>query len=123
MSAVADLSANYKREDLLESNARFSIYGATAGFRAGVRVGRLYEFAQVTSGVVRASGTSFGVTDTRYAFAVQPGLGVDYPFSRTLAVRAQFDVRLIRSGPEGNEGGRQYRFGLGIVYRRLYLLI
>lgn len=123
LNAVADVSANYKSEDLLESNARFSIFGATAGLRAGARVGRLYEFGQVTTGVVRASGTSFGITDTRYAFVVQPGVGVDYPVGRALAIRAQFDVRLIRSGPDGNEGGRQYRVGLGIVYRKLYLFI
>lgn len=123
LNAVADVSANYKREDLLESNARFSVYSATAGLRAGALVGRLYEFAQLTTGVVRASGTAFGVTDTRYSLVVQPGFGVDYPISHTLALRAQFDVRLIRSGPEGNEGGRQYRFGLGIVYRKLYIFI
>jgi len=118
IEAVVDVSASYRHMDLVGAQARLSVYGAMAGARAAATVARFIEFVQLAAGFVRSSGTVFDVTDTHYAFALQPGVGVDYPLNRTLRVRAQFDARLIRNGSGGNEGRRQYRFAFGLVYRR-----
>jgi hypothetical protein len=59
----------------------------------------------------------FGETSASRSFAVQPGVGVDYPLTRAWAARAQLDARLIRSQPDASNGGHQYRFAAGLVYR------
>jgi hypothetical protein len=117
LSAVADVSGNHKTISAFGSDVHISVHTAMAGVRGSVRAGRLTEFAQVVAGVVRGSGTAFGFTSTTNAFGVQPGLGVDYPLTRRLAGRAEFDVRFIHSQPAGNNAAYEYRFLAAIVYR------
>lgn len=117
LAAVADASGGYKTEDAFGARVRLSAHALLFGARAGARIGRLAEFAQILAGVVRGSGTAFGFTETSSAFAVQPGAGVDYPVSKHMAARGQVDVRFIRNKPGGNEAGYEYRFAASLVYR------
>jgi hypothetical protein len=117
LSAVVDVSGQYKTLSLVNADARLSTHTLMAGLRASARVGRLTEFGQIAAGVMRASGSAFGATTTGASLAVQPGVGVDWPLTRRWAARAQIDVRLLRSQPDAVNGGYQYRFATGIVYR------
>jgi hypothetical protein len=117
LSAVADISGQYKTIALLGSDAKLSVHTVMGGIRASARIGRLTEFGQVLAGVVRTSGSAFGSTTVNRALGVQPGAGVDYRLSRRFAARAELDVRLIRSQPDENNSGYQVRFVAGLVYR------
>lgn len=117
LDVVADASGGYKTEEAFGAPVRLSAHALLFGGRAGARIGRLIEFAQILAGVVRGTGTAFGFTETTSTFAVQPGAGVDYPVSTHLAARAQVDVRFIRNKPNGNEAGYEYRFAAALVYR------
>jgi hypothetical protein len=117
LTAVADVSGSYRTEDLFGAQVRMRAYGVFGGGRLSARLGRVTEFAQLLAGVVRGSGTAFGFTDTTNAFALQPGIGIDYPVTRRFAGRGQLDVRFIRNQPNGNEAGYEYRFSAALVYR------
>jgi hypothetical protein len=117
LSAVADVSGSYNTEEAFGAELRMRAHGVFGGGRASARLGRLTEFAQFLAGVVRGSGTAFGFTDTTNAFALQPGVGVDYPLTDRLAARGQLDVRFIRNQPNGNEAGYEYRFSAAVAYR------
>jgi hypothetical protein len=116
-SAVGDASGQYATIALAGTDATLSMHALLGGIRASGRIGVLTEFGQLLAGVVRASGSAFGSTSAANSFAVQPGVGVDYPLGPAWAVRAQFDVRLIRSQPDATNGGSQYRFVAALVYR------
>ena len=116
-SLVADASGQYKTIDLFIDNARLRVHTVMGGGRAAARVGRLTEFGQVLIGVVRTSGSAFGVTTTGQSLGVQPGIGVDYPRDAPWAARAQLDVRLIRPQADASNGGLQYRFVAALTRR------
>jgi hypothetical protein len=117
LSAVADVSGGYDTEEAFGADLRVRAHGVFGGGRAAARLGRLTEFAQLLAGLVRGSGSAFGFTDTTTAFALQPGVGVDFPLADRLAARGQLDVRFIRNQPNGNEAGYEYRFSAALVYR------
>jgi hypothetical protein len=118
LSAVGDVSGQYRTIALLNADARLSVLSVMGGVRASAGVGRLTEFAQILTGVVRTSGSAFGSTATAHSLGVQPGIGIDYPLTPAWALRGEFDVRLIRSQPDATNGSYQYRFAAGLVYRR-----
>src|SRR4051812_41605947 len=117
LSLVADVSGHYKTVPLVTADARLSTLAIMGGLRGSARVGRLREFGQVVAGLVRSSGSAFGLTTTGQSLAVQPGAGVDYPVTTRWAVRAEIDVRLMRSQPDAVNGGYQYRFATVLAYR------
>jgi hypothetical protein len=117
-SAVADVSGQYATIALADTDATLGMHALMGGARASGQIGVFTEFAQVLAGVTRASGSAFGSTSAAHAFAIQPGIGLDYPLTAAWAVRAEFDVRLIRSQPDATNGGSQYRFVAAVVYRR-----
>jgi hypothetical protein len=117
LSAVADVSGQYKTIALVESDARLSVHTVMGGVRASARIGRLTEFGQALVGTVRVSGSAFGSTTSSHSLGIQPGAGVDYPLGRSFAARAELDVRLIRSQADTNNSGYQFRFVAGLVYR------
>ena len=117
LAAAADVSGSFKAEEAFGTALHFRPHAIVGGGRVHARLGRATEFAQVLAGVVRGSGTAFGFTDATNAFAVQPGVGLDYPLNDRLAARGQLDVRFIRNQPEGNEAGYEYRFSAAVVYR------
>ncbi|HKB13637.1 MAG TPA: hypothetical protein VKD69_23380 [Vicinamibacterales bacterium] len=117
LSAVADVSGGYRTDDLFGAELDMRVHGVVAGGRASARLGRVTEFVQLLGGVVRGSGVAFGFTDTTNAFALQPGVGIDYPLSSRIAARGQLDARFIRNQPAGNEAGYEYRFSVALVYR------
>ena len=118
LSAVGEAGGNYATIEGFASDTRLSVHAVMAGARAFAKIGRLTEFLQVVAGTTRASGSRFGVTETHWAFAVQPGVGLDLPLRRQLSARAQIDARYIRSRPDGNDAGHQIRFVAAIVYHR-----
>ena len=117
LAAAADVSGSYNTEEAFGATLHFRTHAIVGGGRVHAKLGRATEFAQLLAGIVRGSGTSFGFTDTTTAFALQPGVGLDYPLGDRLAARGQLDVRFIRNQPEGNEAGYEYRFSAAVVYR------
>ena len=117
LAAVADVGGNYKTISSFGSEVRVSVHTAMGGVRGSARVGRVTQFGQLLAGIVRGSGTAFGFVSTSHAFGLQPGIGIDVPLNHSLAGRAEIDVRFIRSQPDGNDAGHEYRFVAGIVYR------
>ena len=117
LSAVADVSGQYKTVALVGSDAQLNVHTVMGGVRASARLGRLTEFAQVLVGDVRTAGSAFGATTVSHSLGIQPGVGLDVPLARALSVRAQLDLRLIRSQPDTTNSGYEYRFVAGLVYR------
>jgi len=117
-AAVADVSGQYKTVALLNADARLRVHTVMAGVRGSARLGRLTEFGQILTGVVRTSGSAFGSTTTVHAIGVQPGAGVDYPLTPSWAARAELDVRLIAAQQDAQNAGTQLRFAACLVYRR-----
>jgi hypothetical protein len=116
LSAVADVSGQYKTIPLFESEARLTVHSVMGGLRVSARLGRLVEFGQVLAGIVRTSGSAFGSTTSGQSFGVQPGAGIDYLLARTWSARAELDIRLIAAQPDAQNGGHQYRFVAALVY-------
>ena len=117
LSAVADVSGHHTTVAGTGSDLRLSVLAAMGGLRASGHIGRVTEFGQLLAGVARGSGTAFGVTTTTSAFALQPGVGLDYPLRAAFSARAEVDLRLIKDQGEGNSAGHEYRFLVGLVYR------
>ena len=117
LSAVADVSGQYKTVALVGSDAQLNVHTVMGGIRASARLGRLTEFAQVLVGDVRTAGSAFGATTVSHSLGIQPGVGVDFPPASRLSARAQLDLRLIGSQPDAGNRGYQYRFAAGVVYR------
>jgi hypothetical protein len=117
IAAVADVSGQYKTVVLVNADARLSVHTLLGGVRASARLGRLTEFGQILTGVVRTSGSAFGSTTTVHAIGLQPGAGVDYPLTPRWAVRAQLDVRLIAAQQDAQTARTQLRFAACLVYR------
>ena len=117
LSAVADASGQYTTIALVGSEARLSVHTVMGGVRASARIGALTQFGQVLVGIVRASGSAFGSTEVSHSLGIQPGVGADYPLTRTFTARAELDIRLIRHQPTTDNSGYEYRFVTGLVYR------
>jgi hypothetical protein len=117
LAAVVDVGGGYKAVDAFGSDIHLSAHAVLGGARASARVGRIAESVQLLAGVVRGSGAAFGFTETTHAFAIQPGVLVDYPLTARVAARGQLDLRFIRHQPEGDEAGYEYRFSAAVVYR------
>jgi hypothetical protein len=117
ISAVADVSGQYKTIALVGSDARLSVHTVMGGVRASGRIGRLTEFGQVLAGVVRASGSAFGSRNVHHSLGIQPGVGADYPLAQRFAARAELDLRLIENQPDSSNHGYEYRFVAALVYR------
>ena len=117
LSIVGEAGGNHRTVSGYGSDFSLSVFSAMAGPRVSVRIGRFTEFVQVLAGVVRGSASGFGVTTTSTAFGVQTGIGLDYPLTRHVAARAQFDARFVRGRPDGAAPGDQFRTLTGLVYR------
>ena len=116
-SFVAEASGQYHTVELFDGEATLRVHTVMGGVRAAARLGALREFGQVAVGFVQSSGSAFGATSTFRSLGLQPGVGLDYPWHRRWAARAQFDVRLIRSDGGASNGGVQYRAAFALVYR------
>jgi hypothetical protein len=117
VAVVGDVSGQYRTLSLVNAEVRLSTHTLMGGLRASARVGRLTEFGQIVAGAVRASASAFGATATGVSIAIQPGVGVDWPLTRRWAARAQIDVRFMGRQLDASNGGYQYRFATGLVYR------
>ncbi len=117
LSAVADVSGQYKTVALVGSDARLSVHTVMGGVCASAKLGRITEFAQLLVGDVRTAGSAFGATTVNHSLGIQPGVGVDYSLVSRFSARAQLDLRLIRSQPDAANRGYEYRFTAGVVYR------
>ena len=83
------------------------------GGEASARLGRATEFGQVLVGVVRASGTAFGISEASTHACVEAGAGIDYPIAGRVALRVELDYRVFFG--HGADLGRQVRALTGIV--------
>ena len=100
---------------LVVGEASVSVRSIMAGVAVGGRIGPFREFLQLVVGQVRGRGVLFGTESSESRFSVQPGVGLDYPITRAIAARLQFDDRLMR----GNRAWTQVelRVGAAFVYR------
>jgi len=87
---------------------------AMAGAKASARLGRATEFGQVLVGLAHASGSAFGVSEASTHASVLAGAGVDFPLTRTLALRGELDYRVFPS--RSDILGRQLRVLTGVVF-------
>lgn len=117
VSAVADVSGQYKTIALFNADARLRAHAVMAGLRATGRLGVWREFGQVLVGIVQTSGSAFGSTTTSRTLGIEPGVGLDYPLTPAWAARAELDIRLMAAQPDGQNSATQYRFAAGLVYR------
>jgi hypothetical protein len=86
-----------------------------AGGQASAKLGRATEFGQLLFGVVHATGSAFGVSESSTHASVQGGAGIDYPLIRNVALRVELDYRVFFS--HNSDLGRQFRALTGIVFR------
>jgi hypothetical protein len=108
--AVADASGSYKSEPVFGGTLRLRSHALLGGVRVRARIGPLIEFGQVLGGVVHNRGSVFGVVNSETHPAVQPGVGLDYPMGRGVAIRGEIDARFTSVEHE-------WRFGVGVVIR------
>lgn len=118
ISILGEASGVHSHVKGVESDARLTAHSILGGVRLSAALGRLTEFVQVVAGDARGAGSWFGVTDTRHAFALQPGLGVDIPLRRHLAARGQVDVRFITNQIDAVDADHQLRIAAALVYYR-----
>jgi hypothetical protein len=111
LSVLGEIDGQRKAIPSIGSDIVLSSHAFTVGARASTRIGRVTEFAQLCGGLFRADGDAFGSRSTSMSFALQPGLGIEYPAQRTWAFRTEVDVRWIHTG-------QQVRGVASVVYRR-----
>jgi hypothetical protein len=109
LSFAGDVDSHYKTVPSIGSDVRLASHAFTFGGRASAKLGAFTEFGQVLVGVLHTTGTLFGFTDTETRVALQPGIGLDYPFKARWAVRGELDARFINTGQE-------LRVVTGLVY-------
>ena len=99
---------------LIVGEATVSVRSFMAGVAVRGRIGPFREFLQLVVGQVRGRGVLFGAESSESRFSLQPGIGLDYPITRAIAARLQFDDRLMR----GNRAWTQVELRLvaAVVY-------
>ena len=109
--AVGQVDASYHTFPLLVSEAHLSVHALMVGGRFSARLGPFVEFGQILVGVVRGRGVVFGSESSDARLGLQPAVGLDYPLTRRLAVRAEFGGRLIKATEE-----TEIRTAAGLVF-------
>ena len=115
LAIVGDVSGHRKRRLTFDGDVTLSFQAYMGGVRAAARIGPFIEFAQLLAGVVRSSGSQFGIEVHDSGFALQPGGGLDYPFASRLAARIEFDYRTVDGTDAGRERVHQLRAALSLV--------
>jgi hypothetical protein len=89
----------------------------SGGMRANIPMqgaGNLTPYAQLVTGLVRASASQGGVSATVNGWNLQPGFGVNFAVNDQWSMRPQFDVLIERfNGGWGND----IRFGVIAAYK------
>lgn len=111
LAAVVDGGGTYKTETIFDgAAAHLSTHTVLAGVQVSARIGRLVEFGRVLGGVAHTRASLLGLTDSATRAALEPGVGLDWPLTRTLAARATVGLQLTGVGHE-------WRVGTGVVLR------
>jgi hypothetical protein len=110
-SVIADVDGQRKAIPSIGSDIVLTSHAFLVGGRASATLGRFRESAQICVGLFRATGDAFGSTSSSTSFAVQPGLGLEYPIASRWSARAGVDLRWIPAG-------EQARVTASVVYRR-----
>ena len=100
-----------------DSNALASVqlYSIMAGPKFTLRaVDRIAPFGQLLAGTQYERGSAFGFTADLWAFALQPGGGIDIILTDTVALRFGGDSRITFSSGSTNQ---DFRFTAGITFR------
>lgn len=100
LSIVADVDGQKKSIPSIGSDIVLTSHAFLVGGRASKSLGRFTESAQVTLGILRADGDAFGSSSRSTAFALQPGLALEYPIAGQWSARAGVDLRLIHTGEQ-----------------------
>jgi hypothetical protein len=117
IGATAEVGSNRRVLQASGADIALRVIDVMTGVRLTARVGRATEFAHFMVGMVQARGAAFGQTDAHTNFAVQPGLGINYPLTTRLHARAGFDARVVRAGDVAQSPGAQFRWLVGFAYR------
>ncbi len=114
LAIVGQMSGSHRSESIAGANvASANLYTFTVGPKYARRTGRVDSYGEVLIGVARTQGSAFGVSDSSTGFALQPGVGVDVPLARNLALRVGFNAEAIHDAG-GWFGG--IRFTTGVMF-------
>src|SRR5262245_40603793 len=114
LAGVFEAGGSHRSADTIVGEVAFDVRSYMAGVRASARGGPVVEFGHVLVGALHGSGTILGERDSSTNVALQLGGGIDVPFSRSVALRGQADVRVIPSSPKVPH---EFFFGANLVYR------
>jgi len=92
---LGQMTINHKGSDIPGADASANLYSFLAGPRYTMPTSGGVAFAQVLGGLGVSQGSAFGISDSSAGFALQPGIGFDYPLTPLLAFRAGWDVEMI----------------------------
>jgi opacity protein-like surface antigen len=114
-SVVGEVGGNYKTIAVFGTDVHLSVHSFLGGLRLrNEHSAKAVPFAQVLTGVSRASAGALGESNSSSAFTIQPGAGVDIQLRSNVSLRAQADFRIIRS--EG-ETSNEFRAAAGVAFR------
>lgn len=114
-SIVGEAGGNYKTMQVLGTDVDLSVHSFLGGVRLrNENSSKAVPFAQVLSGVSRASASVLGASAAGNAFTIQPGAGVDIQLRERMSLRAQGDFRILRSD---GENSNEFRVAVGLAFR------
>jgi hypothetical protein len=112
---VGSISGSHRSDDVLGVNiASSSIYTFAAGPKyTWPTRDRFTPFAQVLVGIATVHTSTLGLDDSSAGLALQPGLGIDLPIRKPLALRIGFDVETIHTSGGWFTG---FRINTGLMF-------
>lgn len=113
LSLVGEVGGNYRTLSFGETDFDLSMHAYLGGIRIRREHRAVTPFAQVLAGMARAAVSSPDGGESDYAFALQPGGGVDIRITDRLAVRVQGDYRFIS---EERAQFRELRVAAGLAF-------
>ena len=96
LDIVGEVNGSHRSTSLLDgTSAGASLFTFAAGPKYSRQRGNVTTFAQALVGVGISRATAAGISDSSAGFALQPGVGVDYPITKTLALRVGADLAFV----------------------------
>ena len=118
VSIVGEVSGSYKSADLLGITlANANVHTFTAGPRYSTATNGLLLYGQFLAGFDISHGSVLGYSASSAGFAMEPGFGADFPFTKTFAIRIGGDVPIIHDSGSWF-GGFRLTTGLTVLSKR-----
>jgi hypothetical protein len=114
LGIVGEAGGNYKTIQVLGTDLDISVHSFLGGVRLRAQnASKAVPFAQVLTGMSRASASVLGESEASNAFTIQPGAGVDIQLRERMSLRAQGDFRILRSN---GENSNEFRVAVGLAF-------